>query len=148
MSQEFEAQAPKKESSLKKDLYNIIFLHYMYFLQGLPLGLAFSVSIILASSKSSFSDQGTFSFAFYPFSIKLLWAPIVDTVYFKRVGRRKTWILMAQALLCLFMFSTANYVQKQLENSRQTSGKFNSIKDFGLLILHYKIFLKRDLSNN
>lgn len=51
---------------VRKDLLNIIFLNYMYFLQGLPLGLAFSVSTILASSKSSFSDQGTFTFALYP----------------------------------------------------------------------------------
>jgi PAT family acetyl-CoA transporter-like MFS transporter 1 len=109
-------------AGIRKDLLNIIFLNYMYFIQGLPLGLAYSVSIILASSKSSFSDQGTFTFAYYPFSLKLLWAPIVDTVFVKRIGRRKTWLFLVQILLCILMFSTANYVQRQLDHSRNSSG--------------------------
>jgi MFS transporter, PAT family, solute carrier family 33 (acetyl-CoA transportor), member 1 len=116
-------QTNKTENvGIRKDLLNIIFLNYMYFIQGLPLGLAYSVSIILASSKSSFSDQGTFTFAYYPFSLKLLWAPIVDTVFVKRIGRRKTWLFLVQILLCILMFTTANYVQRQLENSRNSSG--------------------------
>ncbi len=111
-----------ENGGIRKDLLNIIFLNYMYFIQGLPLGLAYSVSIILASSKSSFSDQGTFTFAYYPFSLKLLWAPIVDTVFVKRIGRRKTWLFLVQILLCILMFSTANYVQRQLDHSRNSSG--------------------------
>lgn len=85
-------------------------------LQGVPLGLASSIPIILASRKASYSDQGTFSFAFYPFSVKLLWAPIVDSVYVKRFGRRKSWIMPVQLLIGIFMISFASYVQKLAYN--------------------------------
>ena len=48
-------------------------LFFLYFLQGLPLGLTGAVPFLMSSKKVSYSDQGTFSFAFWPFSIKLLW---------------------------------------------------------------------------
>lgn len=28
-----------------------------------------------------------------PFSLKMLWAPIIDLYYFKDFGKRKTWIV-------------------------------------------------------
>ncbi len=38
-----------------------------------------------------------FSFVSWPFSLKILWAPLVDSLYFKRVGQRRTWLLPVQA---------------------------------------------------
>ena len=52
-----------------------------------------------ASQGVSDSEQGRFSFAMWPFSLKLLWAPLVDSVYHSGVGRRKTWIVPAQAAI-------------------------------------------------
>ena len=128
-----------KPKNIRKDLHHIVFLIYLYFLQGVPLGLVMSTSTLLASSKTSaasFSDQGTFSFAFYPFSVKLLWAPIVDSLFISRVGRRKTWLFLVQFLMCLFMFASAGYVQELVENNQKSSGK-NS-----LLSLLVKIKIK------
>lgn len=62
-------------------------------MKGIPIGLAGSLPYILSSRKVSYADQGTFSFALWPFSLKLLWAPIVDSVYFKKFGRRKSWLV-------------------------------------------------------
>lgn len=45
-----------------------------------------------------------FSFVFWPFSIKLLWAPIVDGAFFKRFGRRKTWLVPTQYAIALVMY--------------------------------------------
>jgi hypothetical protein len=70
-----------KKSSIKNDLSTIAFLICVYFLQGVPLGLASAIPMILAERKVSYQAQGTFSFALYPFSVKLLWAPIVDSMY-------------------------------------------------------------------
>ena len=81
----------KKPLNYKKDLNAIIFLMYLYFLQGIPLGLAGSLPAIMTSRKVSYSDLGTFSFVFWPFSIKLLWAPVIDSIYFQKVGRRRSW---------------------------------------------------------
>jgi hypothetical protein len=58
---------------IRKDLFNIIFLTFLYLLQCVPLGLSGSLPYILSSRKISYSDQGTFSLAFWPFSLKLLW---------------------------------------------------------------------------
>ncbi|VDM95605.1 unnamed protein product, partial [Onchocerca ochengi] len=35
--------------------------------------------------------------------VKLLWAPIVDSVYWKRIGRRKSWMVPCQYLIGIFM---------------------------------------------
>lgn len=82
--------------NIRKDLHNIIFLMFLYLLQGVPLGLTGSVPFLLSSRKVSYSDQGTFSLAFWPFGLKLLWAPIVDSIYFKKIGRRKSWLVPMQ----------------------------------------------------
>lgn len=72
-------------------------------MQGIPLGLVFgSIPYILKSMKSntlSYSQFGLFSLAGYPYSLKLLWSPIVDQIYSSRVGRRKSWILPTQLLV-------------------------------------------------
>lgn len=57
---------------------------------------------MLKSEKSntlSYSQFGLFSLAGYPYSLKLLWSPIVDQIYSQRLGRRKSWILPVQLLV-------------------------------------------------
>jgi PAT family acetyl-CoA transporter-like MFS transporter 1 len=66
-----EKSKPKKKKN--EDIGNIIFLLFLYVLQGIPAGLSFSIPLILSSRKVSYADQGTFSFASWPFSMKLLW---------------------------------------------------------------------------
>ena len=44
--------------------------------QGIPLGLAAAIPLILTNRNVSYKQQGEFSFAFWPFSVKLLWAPL------------------------------------------------------------------------
>lgn len=47
--------------------------------------------------------QAEFSFVNWPFSIKLLWAPIVDALFWPKFGRRKTWLVPVQYLLGAMM---------------------------------------------
>lgn len=35
----------------------------------------------------------------WPFSLKVIWAPIVEGIYPRRMGRRKTWVFITQMLL-------------------------------------------------
>jgi hypothetical protein len=111
--------------NVRKDLHNIALLMFLYFLQGVPLGLTGSLPFILSSRKVSYADQGTFSFAFWPFSLKLLWAPIVDSVFFKRIGRRKSWLVPIQYLIGIFMLSFANYTQQLLDDHNSHSDHHN-----------------------
>lgn len=59
----------------------------------------------MQSRGASFRDFGTFSLASYPYSLKLLWAPLVDALYTERfrLGQRKSWILPTQLLAGIIM---------------------------------------------
>ncbi|XP_040205162.1 acetyl-coenzyme A transporter 1 isoform X2 [Rana temporaria] len=101
--QESEVPARIGLTSVRGELGNILLLLFLYVLQGIPLGLAGSIPLILQSKNVSYTDQAIFSFVFWPFSLKLLWAPLVDSLYIKRFGRRKSWLVPTQYLLGLFM---------------------------------------------
>lgn len=112
-----------RKENLKKDYKNIALLMFLYMLQGLPLGLTGSLPYILSSRKVSYSDQATFSFAFWPFSMKLIWAPLVDSIFFKRFGRRKSWLIPVQYAIGIFMFVFSDYVNDLLETGKVGAGK-------------------------
>ncbi|XP_055952925.1 acetyl-coenzyme A transporter 1-like isoform X2 [Argiope bruennichi] len=98
----------------KNDKINIIILLFLYVLQGIPLGLAGSIPMVLQNRKISYSEQALFSFVNWPFSVKLLWAPAVDSLYWRRLGRRKTWLIPTQYLIGLFMIILSTSVSSLL----------------------------------
>ena len=89
---------------LKGDRMNVALLMLLYVLQGIPLGIAASIPYLLQSRHISYKEQAIFSFVFWPFSLKLLWAPLVDSVYFPAFGRRKSWLVPTQYFIGIFMF--------------------------------------------
>ncbi|XP_020844571.1 acetyl-coenzyme A transporter 1 isoform X2 [Phascolarctos cinereus] len=98
----------------RAELSNILLLFFLYVLQGIPLGLAGSIPLMLQSKNVSYTDQAFFSLVFWPFSLKLLWAPLVDAVYFKSFGRRKSWLVPTQYILGLFMIYLSTQVDHML----------------------------------
>lgn len=50
------------------------------------------------------------------FVVKILWAPIVDSVYIKSFGRRKSWLVPAQFILGIFMIYVAHNVDAWMGN--------------------------------
>ncbi len=64
------------ESDWKQDLPSIVLLLVLYTLQGIPMGLSGSIPFLLLE-KVSYSEQAIFSLVSIPFSMKLLWAPLV-----------------------------------------------------------------------
>ncbi|CAF1332780.1 unnamed protein product [Adineta steineri] len=99
------------QNNWKKDQWNIGLLLFLYLLQGIPLGMAASIPLIIQTYGASWSQQATFSFAFWPFSLKLLWAPIVDSLYSKRFGRRKTWLIPVQYAIGFVMIILSFYIK-------------------------------------
>lgn len=96
--------AEEAKPSLKGEYGNIALLLLLYTLQGIPMGLFGFVNMeVKEIFKGSFSEQGTFMLAAWPFSLKLFWAPLVDTWYFEKFGRRKTWMVPAQILIGLIL---------------------------------------------
>ncbi|MCJ1420766.1 hypothetical protein MMC32_007125 [Xylographa parallela] len=79
-----------------QDRRSFLLLVLLYFLQGIPMGLAGGSVPFLLKKNLSYSQIGVFSLASYPYSLKLLWSPIVDAVWSPKIGRRKSWILPIQ----------------------------------------------------
>lgn len=96
---------------------NIALLFFLYLLQGIPLGLAASIPLLLQNRQVSYKEQAEFSFVYWPFSLKLLWAPIVDSLYSSRMGRRKTWLVPVQYALGLSMLFLSTRVETYLEGN-------------------------------
>lgn len=68
----------------RKDTRSILLLFFLYILQGIPLGLILTIPFLLLSKGVPYKEQARFSLAFWPFSLKVIYAPIIDAVYFKR----------------------------------------------------------------
>lgn len=64
--------------------------------------------------------QAEFSFVIWPFSLKLLWAPIVDSVFISKFGRRKTWLLPVQYLMGIFMLYLSGHIDRWLGNEEDS----------------------------
>ncbi|SCM08150.1 acetyl-CoA transporter, putative [Plasmodium chabaudi adami] len=92
----------EKISNNNSDFYNVIFLLLLYTIQGVPIGVSSVVPLII-QDKVSYSQLSMLSLISIPFSLKLLWAPIVDAVYIKKFGRRKSWIIPLQLICSLLM---------------------------------------------
>lgn len=100
--------------NLKGDYTSIFILLFLYILQGIPLGLAGSLPMILQNRKVSYAQQAMFSFVNWPFSVKLIWAPIVDSIYFAKFGRRKSWLIPTQYLIGIAMIIISFYIESML----------------------------------
>ncbi|RVE64575.1 hypothetical protein OJAV_G00127140 [Oryzias javanicus] len=108
----------KPPTGIRGELGNVLLLLFLYVLQGIPLGLAGSIPLILQSKNVSYKDQAFFSFVFWPFSLKLFWAPLVDALYFSRFGRRKSWLVPTQYLLGFFMLYLSFTVNSLLQSEK------------------------------
>jgi hypothetical protein len=106
----------------KKDQRNFGLLVLLYFLQGIPLGLATGSVPFLLKNHMSYGEIGIFSLASYPYSLKLFWSPIVDAVWSPKVGRRKSWILPIQLLSGIGMLWLGSRIEGMMESTGKPGG--------------------------
>ena len=106
----------------KKDQRNFLLLVLLYFLQGIPMGLATGSVPFLLKSVVSYSAIGVFSLAAYPYSLKLFWSPIVDAVWTPRLGRRKSWILPIQTISGFSMIWLGSSVNEMMKVAGEKDG--------------------------
>lgn len=107
----------KKKSAkngLQGDRVALVLLLLLYTLQGIPMGLGASLPLLMVEKKVSSMEQAVFSMVAYPFAFKLLWAPLVDSVYSSSFGRRKTWIVPAQLLIGALLLTSSFRVNAML----------------------------------
>ena len=109
----------------KQDQRNFGLLVLLYFLQGVPMGLATGSVPFLLKGKDyslSYSALGVFSLASYPYSLKLLWSPIVDAVWSAKLGRRKSWIMPIQMLSGIGMIWLGSNVKQMMVSAGANDG--------------------------
>lgn len=106
-------------SDIRGDRQNIAILFFLYLLQGIPLGLCGSIPMLLQNRGVSYRQQAEFSFVQWPFSLKLFWAPIVDSCFSRKFGRRKTWLIPIQYLMGVFLLLSSNGVDHWLGRGQE-----------------------------
>ncbi|XP_060833849.1 acetyl-coenzyme A transporter 1-like isoform X2 [Rhopalosiphum padi] len=114
------------KTNLKGDWPNIFLLLLLYIMQGVPLGLVAGIPILLQSKQNvTYNEQALIGLAVWPFSLKLLWAPLVDSLYIQNIGRRKSWLIPIQFLIGICFFYMALSVDELFP---ETDEKPNIIK--------------------
>jgi PAT family beta-lactamase induction signal transducer AmpG len=87
--------------------WRLVTLCAMYFAQGLPWGFM-TVTLVAWLAKQGSTTDETGSLLFWctvPWSIKFLWGPVIDRFTYAVMGRRRPWILLAQAVMLLSMLA-------------------------------------------
>lgn len=105
-----------------EDRRNFLLLVLLYFLQGIPMGLAGGSIPFLLKSHLSYGQIGVYSLASYPYSLKLLWSPIVDAVWSSKIGRRKSWILPIQTLSGFGMIWLGSGAEEMMKKAGENDG--------------------------
>lgn len=78
------------------------------------MGLGGALPMLMLERGVGTMEQAIFSVVTLPFAIKLLWAPLVDSVYSTFIGRRKTWIVPVQAAIGTLMIMAGGRVDALL----------------------------------
>ena len=97
---------------------SILLTVVLYISQGMNLGLTESIPLFLIYYGATWKDRGTFNFSLYPFSLKLLWAPLIDVLYIARFGRRKSWLVPIQLIAAVTLLLLSFYIKSLIMNNR------------------------------
>ena len=75
----------------------------LYCAQGIPWGFtAITLPALLADRHMEAKAIGTVvAMTTLPYTFKLVWGPVIDALPFGRFGRRRPWIIIAQAMMAL-----------------------------------------------
>lgn len=117
------------------DRANIVLLTFLYFMQGIVSGLSSAMPLMLQNYHATYTEQAYFSMAVWPFSLKMLWAPVIDSVYSKKFGRRKSWLIPTQYLIGVFMMLLSYYIKLWLTVGTEPNIKILTLLYFGLNFL-------------
>ena len=81
----------------------------LYFAQGFPWGfMTVALVAFLAEYGITVQQSGELiAMAILPWTFKLLWAPLIDTVNYPAMGRRRPWILFAQLMMAITLITMA-----------------------------------------
>lgn len=91
---------------INKRLFAMFFLG---FASGLPLALSSStLQAWFSQANLSLATIGVLSLLGLPYTLKFIWAPLLDHVELPWLGKRRGWIVLTQCALALAIYALAN----------------------------------------
>ncbi len=103
--------AVEKPTSVYQKIFNLrqMIIFVLGFAGGFPLLLTGSTfKLWLTQEKIDIKTIGLMSLVGLAYSLKFIWAPLLDRYYFPFLGRRKTWLIVTQSMLALGLFMMSN----------------------------------------
>lgn len=94
------AHSATRQGRTDSPAFILLLLGALYFAQGLPLGLIFgSYPVLLRAAGVELSLLAWVPLLGLPWMLKFLWSPLVDSLWWPALGRRRTWLLLQQLLV-------------------------------------------------
>ena len=92
----------------------------LYLVQGLPFGLQVkTLPILLRQEGVSLSAISFLGILSLPWLFKLAWAPLVDSYYSPKIGKRKSWILPCLLIMGWYDELEMKSPREEKESSRE-----------------------------
>ena len=96
---------------------NLLLIVLLGLLAGIPYGMILDpLSFWLSKSGVDRASIGLLSLVFLTYAFKAVWAPLVDRIqlpFLKRIGQRKSWLVVAQFLSVIFLIAIGMHAPKQ-----------------------------------
>lgn len=109
-----ELSEAEKSRMFKKELPKMVLLVILYSFQGLPLSFFLSSVPIIFKKYLTYSQIGEIMLCTVPFSFKVFWSPIVEFYHFKSIGKRRSWIIPMQLIMCVILFYLRSHLEELL----------------------------------
>ena len=93
---------------------NMLICVFTGFSSGLPLFVLLQMlPIWLSDNGISVQTIGAFTLVTLPYTLKFLWAPLLDRYFPRFLGRRRSWLAISQLLLLLSLYLIGLYDPKE-----------------------------------
>jgi PAT family beta-lactamase induction signal transducer AmpG len=84
--------------------HRVIMLCAMYFAQGVPWGFMVTALVAYLTGEKGISPAAAgelTAIVLVPWTFKLVWAPLIDTITIRSMGRRRPWIIGAELMMAV-----------------------------------------------
>jgi MFS transporter, PAT family, solute carrier family 33 (acetyl-CoA transportor), member 1 len=62
----------------------------------------------------TYTELGMIMMCTLPFSFKLFWSPFIEIYYFKKFGKRKSWVVPTQIVMFMMLFYMKDHLEQML----------------------------------
>ena len=77
-----------------------------------------ALSLILVNNGVSYGQLSILSFIPYPFSFKFITAPLLDTYFFSKIGKRKSYVIPMQFIISGLLIKLSFTIEDMIANKQ------------------------------